>query len=48
MLYVVIKKKDAMVGACGTCWRKEGCVHGVGGGGNLRERDHLVYLNVEG
>jgi len=41
------KKKDAMGGACGTCWRNESCVHGFGGG-NLRERDHLHYLGVDG
>jgi hypothetical protein len=37
----VIKKKDAMGGVCGTCWRQAKCVHGFGGG-NLRGKRPLV------
>ena len=41
-------KKNEIVRICGTYGRRERCLRGFGGGGELKERDHTEDLAVGG
>ena len=40
-------KKNEMSGTCGTCLRQEKCIQ-VCWWGNLRERGHLIDVDIDG